>query len=108
MLHFANLKQDMPGQISKIAQFLDISIDQNKWESILLHCGFDYMKLNAPKSAPFDGVLWEGGFQSFFNKGTNGRWCEILDSDEIEIYENRAVVELGSECAHWLATGNMD
>jgi len=107
MIHFANLKQDMPGQISKIAQFLDISIDENKREPILLHCSFDYMKFNAPKSAPFDGVLWEGGFQSFFNKGTNGRWCDILDGDEIEKYENRAVVELGSECAHWLATGTM-
>jgi aryl sulfotransferase len=107
VLHFSNLKQDLPGQIAKIAEFLGISIDNNKWESILLHCNFGYMKYHAPRSAPFEGFLWEGGSQSFFNKGTNGRWREILDNDDIEKYENRAVAELGSECACWLATGNM-
>ena len=105
IIHFANLKHDMSGQISKIAEFLDISIDEDKWKSILLHCSFDYMKVHAPKTVPFNGALWEGGIQSFIYKGTNGRWSEVLDSDEILKYENRAVVELGDECAHWLATG---
>jgi len=105
ILHFTNLKRDMPGQIRKIAKFLDVSIDENNWESILLHCSFDYMKVNAPKTVPFDGVLWEGGIKSFIFRGINGRWSEVLDSDEILKYENNAVVELGDECAHWLATG---
>ena len=105
ILHFTNLKRDMPGQISKIAKFLDISIDENNWEPILLHCSFDYMRANAPKTVPFDGALWEEGIKSFIYKGINDRWSEILDSDEILKYENSAVVELGDECAHWLATG---
>lgn len=107
MIHFANLKRDMPGQIRKIAQFLDISIDESKWESILLHCSFDYMKVNAVKSVPFEGALWNGGVQSFIYKGTNGRWRESLDHDEIKKYENRATAELSHECAHWLATGTL-
>ena len=108
LIHFANLKRDMPGQIRQIAEFLDISIDENNWESILLHCSFDYMKVNASKSVPFDGALWEGGFQSFIHKGTNGRWCEVLDSAEIEKYRRRATEELSTECAYWLATGELE
>jgi aryl sulfotransferase len=34
----------MPGEIRKIAAFLEIDIDESKWDTILHHCSFDYMK----------------------------------------------------------------
>ena len=43
----------------------------------------------------------------FFNKGTNGRWIDLLTQSDIEAYERKAVEELGPECAAWLATGKM-
>jgi aryl sulfotransferase len=106
-LHFANLKNDMPGQIRQLADFLGIPIDEKKWKSILLHCSFDYMKANATKSVPLGGAFWDGGAQTFIHKGTNGRWRDVLQPDEVEKYERRAVKELGPECARWLATGEM-
>lgn len=42
---------------------------------------------------------------TFINKGTNGRSRETLTQAEIEIYEAKAVAELGSECSHWLGQG---
>jgi hypothetical protein len=39
------------------------------------------------------------------SKGTNGRWAETLTPEDVAEYEARAVRELGSECARWLATG---
>lgn len=106
-IHFANLKTDMPGEIRKIAAYIETPIDEEKWESILLHCSFDYMKANATKSVPLGGAFWDGGAQSFIHKGTNGRWRDILEKDESLKYEVRATEELGKECAHWLATGEM-
>lgn len=106
-IHFANLKTDMPGEIRKIAAYIETPIDEEKWESILLHCSFDYMKANATKSVPLGGAFWDGGAQSFIHKGTNGRWRDILEKDESLKYEVRATEELGEECAHWLATGEM-
>jgi aryl sulfotransferase len=41
----------------------------------------------------------------FINKGVNGRWANILTSEEVAEYEARAERELGAECARWLATG---
>ena len=106
-VHYANLKSDMPDEIRKIAAFLDIPIDESKWEAILKHCSFDYMKKNAAASVPGGGIFWEGGASSFINKGTNSRWKEVLSSEESAEYERIAEEKLGKACAHWLQTGEM-
>ena len=105
LVHFARLKADMPGEIRRIAAFLDIPIDETRWPSIVEHCGFDYMKANARHAAPLGGAPWEGGAATFIHKGTNGRWRDRLTEADIRNYEARARLELGEECAHWLATG---
>jgi aryl sulfotransferase len=104
-LHFANLKQDMPGERRRIAQFLEIPIDESKWAETVEYCTFDWMKQNAQKTVPLGGVFWDGGAEVFIHKGVNGRWQGTLEPAEIAEYEARAVSELGAECAHWLATG---
>jgi len=105
LLHFENLKRDMPGEIRKIAQFLDIPIDASNWDTILHHCSFDYMKQNAAKSVPLGGIFWDGGAKTFINKGVNGRWRETLSPEESQKYERLALQNLGDDCARWLATG---
>ncbi len=105
MVHFENLRKDMPLEIKKIADFLNIQIDTSKWESILEHCSFDYMKANATKSVPLGGAFWDGGAETFINKGTNGRWKEILSEVDSEKYEKLSLEKLGKECAQWLNTG---
>lgn len=104
-VHFEELKRDMPGQIRSIAKFLDIDIDESKWDAVVEHCTFDYMKANATKSVPLGGAFWDGGATTFVNRGTNGRWRETLTASDCAEYEARAERELGRECAHWLATG---
>lgn len=105
MLHFANLKKDMAGEIRRIAEFLDIPINEDHWQEILLHCSFDYMKANATASVPLGGAFWDGGAQVFIHKGQNGRWREVLGEADIAKYERTAQRELPEACAHWLAHG---
>jgi aryl sulfotransferase len=105
MVHFAELKRDMPGQMRRIADFLEIPVVESRWERILTYCSFDWMKNNAAKSAPLGGACWDGGAEVFINKGVNGRWTEVLTAAEVAEYEARAVAEVGAECAHWLMTG---
>ncbi|MFP6732383.1 MAG: sulfotransferase domain-containing protein [Rhodospirillales bacterium] len=104
-LHFQNLVDDLEGTMRKIAAFLDIPIDESKWDLMVHHCGFDYMKKNATLSTPLGGVIFTGGADSFIFKGINDRWRDTLNKADIEAYEGRALVEVGPECAHWLATG---
>jgi aryl sulfotransferase len=108
LIHFSNLKKDMPGEIRQIAAFLDIDIDDTKWDTIVEHCSFDYMKVHADNSAPFGGTLWEGGGKSFIHKGVNNRWIDILTPEDIEEYERVARNRLGAACAHWLSTGVLE
>ena len=105
LVHFADMKADLPGSIQRIAAFIDIKLDATDLAKITEHCGFDYMKAHATHLAPMGGMFWNGGAETFINKGTNGRWRDILTADDNAAYEQKAVAELGAECAAWLAGG---
>ena len=75
--------------------YLDIEIDAAAFPEIVRHCSFDYMKAHADKVAPLGGVLWQGGAQTFVNKGTNGRWRDTLSAEEVAAYEAKALAERG-------------
>ncbi len=107
LVHFSNLKKDMPKEILRIAGFLDIDINEEKWHEILRHCSFDYMKANATPSVPLGGAFWDGGAEQFIYKGVNGRWRELLNSTETKKYDDLAVKELGKKCAAWLTTSEI-
>ena len=104
-IHFNDLKRDMPGEMRRIARFLDIPLDEAHWPAILEYCSFDWMKKNAAKSVPLGGAFWDGGAEVFINKGVNGRWRDTLTADDSVEYEARVVRELGPDCARWLAHG---
>jgi aryl sulfotransferase len=103
MLHFASLKRDLAGEIRRVANFLEVPIDETRFPAIVEHCSFDYMKKNATKSTPLGGVFWDGGAETFINKGTNGRWRDVLSAEECAAYDARSRTELGEACAGWLA-----
>jgi aryl sulfotransferase len=105
LVHFNDLKADLEGEMRAIAQFLDIDIPEERWPDVLKHCGFDWMKANAAKMSPLGGAIFEDGAQAFINKGVNGRWKDVLSTEESAAYEAMAVEKLGPECARWLATG---
>ena len=105
MVHFDVLKRNMPEEMRRIAKFLDIPINEAKWEEMVEHCTFDWMREHGEKIVPMGGAMWTGGTKTFINKGTSGRWRETLSAAESAEYEAKALAELGPECAHWLATG---
>lgn len=108
LLHFGELKADMPAGIRRVAEFLEIDVDETRWPAIVEHCTFDYMKKNAAKlSKMFDQEIFRGGLTNFVNKGTNGRWRDLLSAEDIANYEKAARENLSADCAHWLATGEL-
>ena len=105
MVHFNALKADLPAAVSRIATFLDIHPDAETMAKILSHSTFAYMKAHARQMAPNAGgdiEIWTGGADTFINKGTNGRWRDVLSAAEVADYEARALAELGADCAAWL------
>jgi aryl sulfotransferase len=107
LVHFEDLKRDMPGQMRKIAAFLEIPVDESRWPTIVEYCSFDWMKKNAARTVPLGGAFWDAGAEVFINKGVNGRWRDTLTAAECAKYEQRAGAELGDDCARWLAHGTL-
>jgi aryl sulfotransferase len=102
ILHFSDLKADLPGKMREIATFLDIPIDEATFPRQVERCTFDWMKAHAELMTPLGGQLFEGGAQSFINKGTNKRWVDVISPDDSARYERIGKERLGEECALFL------
>lgn len=106
LLHYNNLKTDFEGEARRVADFLGIEVAEDVWPAIVEHCNIDYMREQAKKFDVLD-IIFEGGGGNFINKGTNGRWKDVLSKEEIDRCDEIAIRELGEECAHWLKTGEL-
>jgi aryl sulfotransferase len=80
-----------------------MEINENKWDEMVYHCTFDYMKQHAEYATPLGGAPWKGGAKTFVHKRSNGRWRDILSDGEKAEYEALALKKLGQDCARWLA-----
>jgi aryl sulfotransferase len=107
LLHFNDLKADLPGQMRRIARFLDIAIEESKLPIMLEHCSFDYMRRTASQHSPLLDLAFQQGGLTFFNKGTNGRWKDVLTTADLEKYDRLVRENLTPDCARWVATGEL-
>ena len=105
LFHFNDLKQDLAGEIRDIANFLEITVDESRWNDIVEHCTFDWMKAHAEQVTPMGGHIFDDGAKVFINKGTNQRWKDVLTDADIQEYHELAINELGVECANWVFNG---
>jgi aryl sulfotransferase len=105
LLHFNDMKVDLESVIKNVAAFLDVELPSENRAAVLHQCSFEYMKSHAADMAPRGGANWKGGAETFINKGSNGRWKDVLSLEESSVYEATALKELGPECASWLKNG---
>eukprot|EP01026_Neomeris_dumetosa_P079465 TRINITY_DN868_c0_g1_i1.p4 TRINITY_DN868_c0_g1~~TRINITY_DN868_c0_g1_i1.p4 ORF type:complete len:104 (+),score=13.52 TRINITY_DN868_c0_g1_i1:680-991(+) len=101
------MQVDLPGNIKKIAQFLNIAIDDDEiFQRIVEHCSFEYMKNKA--LSPVEGSVWKGGSKSFFHKGVNQQWRGDLTKEDVQRYEEIIKERLGEACGRWYMTGQYE
>jgi aryl sulfotransferase len=105
LLHYANLISDMAGEMRRLAAFLEVDLDEARLPAMINHCSIDYMR-QAAAGSPLD-AFFEKGPASFFNRGTNGRWRDVLSAEEIARCDAVAAKRLTPDCAHWLRTGEL-
>ena len=105
-VHFNDLLADLPGEVSRVARFLDIELDDESLASTVDAVTFRSMKQNAEKTWPRLDSLMSGGAQTFFHSGSNGRWREVLTDEDLELYDAAVARELSDECARWLEGGH--
>jgi aryl sulfotransferase len=106
LVHYANLKADLADEMRRIARFLDVEIDEAAFPAMVEHCTFDYMRETA-SAEPAAAGGFKDGARTFFNKGVNGRWKDVLSPAEIARCDEVAARNLTPDCARWLATGEL-
>jgi aryl sulfotransferase len=86
--------------------FVDIKVPEAAWPTIVRNCTFAEMKAQGERYAPPGAEnIWKGGSQTFFNKGTNNRWREVLGAEEVALYDAAAHRVLTPDCRRWLEHG---
>lgn len=104
-VHFADLLARPADEIQRVADYLGIDVTPEALARIIQAVSFDSMKARADAVVGQASVLWEGGARRFLNKGTNGRWREVLGAQELAQYEDLKRRVLTPECARWLEEG---
>jgi aryl sulfotransferase len=106
LIHYANLKSDFRTEVRRIADFLGLDMPDALWPKLVANCGLEHMRMLSRRMEMLD-VLFEGGGDTFINKGVNGRWKDVLTPEEIAKADMVAAANLTPACAHWLKTGEL-
>jgi aryl sulfotransferase len=106
MVHYADMKADLDGEMRRIAAFLGIEHDEATWPDLVDGARFETMKEEAKPTSDRMSFIFEGGSDRFFFKGTNGRWRDVLTADDLALYE-AAASKLDPELRDWLENGRL-
>lgn len=104
-LHYNDLSADLDGEMRRLAVYLDIDIAEEHWPAVVGRCSIERMRDDANTSGRA-GLAFDGGADSFFFKGTNGRWRDVLTSAQLDRYD-QLVGTLPAEAARWLEHGSL-
>ena len=107
LVHYADMKKDLEGEMRRIADFLDIETDEALWPKLVEAAQFDAMKSRAEELMPSAGHIWQGGGNTFLNKGTNGRWRGVFNQEDLDDYDARVKKEFSPELAQWIEKGRL-
>lgn len=105
LFHYSDMLIDLPGQVARLADYLDIELTNDELARVAESATFDQMK---KAFAPMDDMLrnaFKGGSDAFIFKGTNGRWRDVLDAQDLALYEAAKKRVLTPDCAAWLEAG---
>jgi len=105
-VHFNNLLANPEEEIRRVAAFLEIEVSAEAITAVAQATSFSAVKQKSMKTDTDGGNVFKKGWaETFFFKGTNGRWKGVLSEEEIAQFEETAVKVLTPDCARWLEQG---
>ena len=93
-VHFNDMRLSTTNEIRRIANFLDVPATDADVTKIARATSLQEMRLEAELTDAGLVQSFRGGAKTFFFKGINGRWKDVLSADELELYERKASQEL--------------
>ena len=107
LVHYADLRKDLTGEMRRIARFLRIDVPDHLWPRLVRAASFDEMRKAGSKLMPQMEKGMQGGTDSFFFKGTDGRWKGLLGPEELALFERKVASRLSPACAAWMESGRL-
>jgi aryl sulfotransferase len=110
-VHYNDLLAALPDEIQRLATFLGIAITEEAIANMLPALTLESMRRERElerESKPSDRPeTFRDGAKTFFFKGTNGRWKDVLSTEELALYEQAATRLLTPACRRWLEQGRV-
>jgi aryl sulfotransferase len=100
IVHYDDLINNRRKMIKEISIFLNVKLEDSVISHIDKITSFNYMKKYCLYAVP-DIFLWKNA-NKFYNKGINGRWKNVLTSDQINLYENKSKEVFGEKLSKWI------
>ncbi|MEU9387228.1 sulfotransferase domain-containing protein [Streptomyces sp. NPDC048279] len=101
LLHYQDMLDDLEGQMRRLADFLQITVEDRAWPDLVKACTFAEMKTN-------EAEIWDSGLSgaalgtwNFFHRGTSGQWRALCSEDELALHE-QALRRMPEELSSWL------
>jgi aryl sulfotransferase len=105
LIHYGDMIEDTEREVRRVGGFLGFELPEDAWAEITKRVSFAAMKKDGEKYAPGGGTSWKGGADTFLNKGTNGRWRDVLTDADLALYDAACARVLSPECRAWLENG---
>ena len=102
MLHYDDLKADLPGEMRRLADRLGIEVPEDRWPQLVDAASLESMRSRADQMVPGAGRDQWHDPARFFNKGISGQWREVLDDDDVARYAERVRSLASPDLVEWL------
>jgi aryl sulfotransferase len=104
-VHYNDLKTDFPLELRRIAAFLAIPLADAQLPPLIQTVSLEAMREREARLNQSWSATFKDGAGTFFFKGTNGRWKDVLSAEELALYEEKAAQVLTPACQAWLERG---
>ncbi|HSM94569.1 MAG TPA: sulfotransferase domain-containing protein [Rhizomicrobium sp.] len=104
-VHYADLKADLGGQMRRIAGFLGIETPPDLMAELVEAARFETMKAQGDEMMPQLRTAFDRGAERFINKGTNGRWKDVLTPEDLARYDALVRRKFAPAQARWIEHG---
>jgi aryl sulfotransferase len=109
-LHYSDLLADLDRAVRRIVEFAGIDASEERIRKTVEETTFARVKERVTALSEEEDssrIAFRGGAESFFYKGVNGRWRDVLEPEDLELYESAKARVLTPDCATWLEQGGL-
>jgi hypothetical protein len=106
MCHYADYSTDLPGEIMRLADALDINMTSGRAEELAAEASLERMRDRAADILPNAGAIWRDD-RAFFRAGSFGEWCSRVNDDDLAEYETTVQAIASPELATWAHDGRL-